>query len=185
MFWFFLRLHCTACGILVPQPENKPVSLEVKLRSPNHWTTRGFPRSLLLIALCFLYVTYFFLDSQGVVFFVFILPWVCCASRICNLLFFFPTKFENISAIISSKKFFIITPTPPSKTLITHILNYLIFPYRSLRLCSITSIFSSTLFLKLGDFYCSISNIAVTPAHPYILLSFLIYCWAHLVILRF
>ena len=35
---------CTAYRILVPQPGIELVPLVVKLQSPNHWTTREFPR---------------------------------------------------------------------------------------------------------------------------------------------
>ena len=40
---FFLRLLCTACGILVPCVEIKFGPLAVKARNPNHWTTTEFP----------------------------------------------------------------------------------------------------------------------------------------------
>ena len=41
-FVFFWPLRA-ACGILVPQPGIEPGPLAVKVRSPNHWTTREFP----------------------------------------------------------------------------------------------------------------------------------------------
>ena len=42
-FFFFFWPHCTACGILVPQPGIEPGSLAVKARSPTHWTAREVP----------------------------------------------------------------------------------------------------------------------------------------------
>ena len=36
---------CMACEILVPQPGIEPVPSTVKARSPNHWTTREFPKN--------------------------------------------------------------------------------------------------------------------------------------------
>ena len=38
-----------ACGILVPQPGVKPVSLAVKVQSPNHGTTGEFPHLVLAL----------------------------------------------------------------------------------------------------------------------------------------
>ena len=48
-FFFFLSFvlfgsHCTACRILVPQPEIKPGPSAVKAWSPNHWTSREVPQ---------------------------------------------------------------------------------------------------------------------------------------------
>lgn len=40
LFFFFLSVPPTACGILVPQPGIEPKSLVVEARSLNHWTTR-------------------------------------------------------------------------------------------------------------------------------------------------
>ena len=40
MFW----LHCTACGILVPQSGIQPTSLAMEAPSLNHWTTRDVPK---------------------------------------------------------------------------------------------------------------------------------------------
>ena len=40
LFFFF---PLAACGILVPWPGIKPVSLTVETRSPNHWTIREIP----------------------------------------------------------------------------------------------------------------------------------------------
>ena len=42
-FFFFFWSHCTTCGILVPQPEIKPVPPAVEVWSPNHWTVREVP----------------------------------------------------------------------------------------------------------------------------------------------
>ena len=36
----FFWLHCTACWILVPQPEIKPMPLAVEVWILNHWATR-------------------------------------------------------------------------------------------------------------------------------------------------
>ena len=41
---FLLWLRCAACGMLVFQPGIEPASSAVKILSPNHWTTRDFPR---------------------------------------------------------------------------------------------------------------------------------------------
>ena len=43
VFCFF---GCVAGGILIPQPGMEPRPSAVKARSPNHWTTREFPRFL-------------------------------------------------------------------------------------------------------------------------------------------
>ena len=40
---FFWPSHM-ACGILVPRPGIEPGLSAVKARSPNHWTTREFPK---------------------------------------------------------------------------------------------------------------------------------------------
>ena len=39
-----------ACGILVPPPGIKPGPPAVNVQSPNHWTTREFPKLSVLIA---------------------------------------------------------------------------------------------------------------------------------------
>ena len=44
---FFFWPHCMACGILVPQPGIKPVPPAVEVQSPNHWTTREVPPSVI------------------------------------------------------------------------------------------------------------------------------------------
>ena len=51
MFAFFFWLHCVsmACQILVLWPGIEPVSSAVKAWSPNHWTTKEFPRDVHLI----------------------------------------------------------------------------------------------------------------------------------------
>ena len=45
-FVFFLT-HSTACGILAPPPDIKPLSSAVEVQSLNHWTTREDPEMLL------------------------------------------------------------------------------------------------------------------------------------------
>ena len=35
---------CMACGISVPPPGIEPRPLAVKVPSPNHWTSREFPK---------------------------------------------------------------------------------------------------------------------------------------------
>ena len=40
------NLSCTACGILVPQPGIKPMSLALEAQSIPHWTTREVPEKL-------------------------------------------------------------------------------------------------------------------------------------------
>ena len=42
--FFFFWSHCAACGNLVPWPGIEPGPRAVKAQSPNHWTTREFPR---------------------------------------------------------------------------------------------------------------------------------------------
>ena len=47
IFYFYLFIywpHRVACGILVPRPGIEPKAMRVKAQSPNHWTTREFPR---------------------------------------------------------------------------------------------------------------------------------------------
>ena len=44
-FFFSFWLHCTACGILVPQPGIKPAPPALEAQSLNHWTTREIPGS--------------------------------------------------------------------------------------------------------------------------------------------
>ena len=39
LFW----PHCTACGILAPQPGIEPTPLALEMQSLNHWTTREAP----------------------------------------------------------------------------------------------------------------------------------------------
>lgn len=40
---FFFWLYCVTLGILVPWPEAEPGTLTVKVQSPSHWPTGGFP----------------------------------------------------------------------------------------------------------------------------------------------
>lgn len=47
-FYFFIIIfsfwpQCTAYGIFVPQLGLEPMSLALRVQSPNHWTTRDFP----------------------------------------------------------------------------------------------------------------------------------------------
>ena len=46
--FFFFWPHCTACGILVPQPEMEPLLPAVDMQSSNHQTTREFPIIIIL-----------------------------------------------------------------------------------------------------------------------------------------
>ena len=45
LFFYFFKiwLCCVACGILVPWPGIEPAPSAVKVRSPNHWTSREVP----------------------------------------------------------------------------------------------------------------------------------------------
>ena len=44
-FFFFFWPHCEACGILIPPPGIEPQAQgSESAESPNHWTTREFPR---------------------------------------------------------------------------------------------------------------------------------------------
>ena len=45
LFGFFggFLPHCTACGILVPQPRIEPMPPAVEAQSLNHWTAREVP----------------------------------------------------------------------------------------------------------------------------------------------
>ena len=47
MFFVLFFPHCVVCGILVPRPGIKLKPLAVKAWSPNHWTAREFPGSML------------------------------------------------------------------------------------------------------------------------------------------
>ena len=51
LFFFFFWPRCAACGILVPPPEIKPGSPALEAWSPNHWTAREFPETLLFAIL--------------------------------------------------------------------------------------------------------------------------------------
>ena len=105
------------------------------------------------------YVTYFFLDSKVVVFFVFILFWVSSASRMCNS-FFSSSNLRRFQPLFL-KKFFYSYSHPSLKD---YFLNYLVFPCRSLMFCSTFSIFYS--ILKIGWFLRSVSNISIPPHLP-------------------
>ena len=54
MSFSFFWLHCEACGIFVPRPGIEPIALAVNAQSPNHWTTREFPKATTLILVQFL-----------------------------------------------------------------------------------------------------------------------------------
>ena len=43
-FYFLVGPLLVACGILVPQPATKPGPPVMEVQSPNHWTTREFPK---------------------------------------------------------------------------------------------------------------------------------------------
>ena len=43
-FFFFFLATLVACGILLPQPGIESGPSAVKAWSPNHWTTREFPK---------------------------------------------------------------------------------------------------------------------------------------------
>ena len=45
-YYYFFGPHHTACGILAPRPGIEPAPPAVEAWSPNHWTTREFPRLL-------------------------------------------------------------------------------------------------------------------------------------------
>ena len=53
MFFVFFR---AACGILVPQPGTKSRPPAVEAQSPNHWTTREFPRSSSFFIFTYLFI---------------------------------------------------------------------------------------------------------------------------------
>ena len=44
-YYFLFWLHCTACGILIPQPEIKPMLPPLEVQRLNHWTAREVPYS--------------------------------------------------------------------------------------------------------------------------------------------
>ena len=44
IFFVFFFFGCAACGILAPWSRDRKRALAVKVPSPNHWTTREFPR---------------------------------------------------------------------------------------------------------------------------------------------
>ena len=53
-FFFFMAMLC-GCRILAPRPEIEPGPSAVKMRNPNQWTCRGFPRLSELLIICFLW----------------------------------------------------------------------------------------------------------------------------------
>ena len=50
-FFFYFWPCCTACRILVPQSGTEPAPSVMKAQSPNQWTVREFPLSLILQSL--------------------------------------------------------------------------------------------------------------------------------------
>ena len=46
IYYYFL-LHCMACRILIPAAGIEPGPLAGKVQSPNHWTVREFPESVI------------------------------------------------------------------------------------------------------------------------------------------
>ena len=47
IYYYFL-LHCMACRILIASTGIEPGPLAGKVQSPNHWTVREFPESVIL-----------------------------------------------------------------------------------------------------------------------------------------
>ena len=56
LFW----LHCTAYGILVPQPRIEVGAIAVKVTSPNNWTAREFPFIYLFVRIRLIFLKHFF-----------------------------------------------------------------------------------------------------------------------------
>ena len=48
IFFFFFWPQCTACRVLVSQPESEPTPPAMEARSPNHWTAREVPGPFIL-----------------------------------------------------------------------------------------------------------------------------------------
>ena len=46
--FFFFWPHLASCGMLVPQPGIEPGATAVKAPSTNHWTTREFPKFIIV-----------------------------------------------------------------------------------------------------------------------------------------
>ena len=63
-FIYFLR-HCAAHGILIPRLAIKPVTPGVGMWSPNHWTTREFPKGLFFCFFFFKNFMYLYLPVLG------------------------------------------------------------------------------------------------------------------------
>lgn len=59
LFLIFLAMHCQTCGILLPWSRIQPRPSAVKLRSPNHWTTRKFPSIIFMIQFTHLFTNHY------------------------------------------------------------------------------------------------------------------------------
>ena len=75
LFFFFFWLHCMAYRILVPWLGIEPMPPVVEAQSPNHWTTREFPRFhfLTLCLMCWLFSGVVWQQVQ-----VKLKMWCCC-----------------------------------------------------------------------------------------------------------
>ena len=78
IYLFIYWLHCTAYGILIPQPGIEPVSPTVEAWSPNHWTAREVPRlpPLMLLILGF-NLTLFYAHLTLPCWLIDSSPWLC------------------------------------------------------------------------------------------------------------
>ena len=59
IYFFIFRLCHVPCGILVPRPGFEPGPPAVEAWSLNHWTTRGVPKSFIILGLTFKSLIYF------------------------------------------------------------------------------------------------------------------------------
>ena len=57
--------RCAAYGILVPRPGIEPRPPAVEAQSPNHWTTREFPKFKITCCLHYISVAYHLPQSPG------------------------------------------------------------------------------------------------------------------------
>ena len=57
---FIFGQHCAAHGILSPRLAIKPVTPEVGMWSPNHWTTREFPKGFFVFCFLFFFKNFMF-----------------------------------------------------------------------------------------------------------------------------
>lgn len=59
LFVYVFWLYCMAHGFLVPQLGVNPMPLEVKVWSLNHWTSREFPRCIILnLSIMVIYISF-------------------------------------------------------------------------------------------------------------------------------